>query len=48
LSWEPEIRFRDLVRVMIDAEMRTIGLEPSGEGDRILRKKFPNRWWGVD
>ena len=33
---------------MIDADMRAAGLEAIGEGDEILRKKFPNKWWGVD
>ena len=48
LRWKPKIIFKDLVKIMIDADMRAIGLEPTGEGDEILKKKFPNRWWGVD
>ena len=48
LGWEPKIRFKDLVKTMVDADMRAIGLEPIGEGDEILEKKFPNRWWRVD
>jgi GDPmannose 4,6-dehydratase len=33
---------------MVDADMRAIGLEPIGEGDEILKNKFPNRWWQKD
>lgn len=33
---------------MIDAAMRAAGLEAIGEGDEILKKKFQNRWRGVD
>ena len=48
LGWQPKIRFKELVRIMIDADMRKIGLKPIGEGDKILKEKFPNRWWGID
>jgi GDPmannose 4,6-dehydratase len=48
LKWEPKIKFKDLVKIMIDADFRAIGLEPPGEGDKILKEKFPNRWWKID
>ena len=48
LNWNPKIKFKDLVKIMVDADMRAAGLEPIGEGDEILKKKFPNKWWGVD
>lgn len=48
LKWEPKVTFKDLVRVMVDADMRSFGLEPIGEGDKILKKKFPKRWWGAN
>ena len=48
LGWDPKIKFDDLVKIMVDADMRAIGLEPIGEGDRILEKKFPGRWWRAD
>jgi GDPmannose 4,6-dehydratase len=48
LGWKPKIKFNDLVKIMIDADMRAAGLEPIGEGDRILRKKFPHRYWTAD
>jgi GDPmannose 4,6-dehydratase len=48
LNWNPKVRFDDLVKIMVDTDMRTIGLEPIGEGDAIREKMFPSRWWGVD
>ena len=33
---------------MVDADMRKVGLKPIGEGDKILKEKFPHRWWKVD
>jgi GDPmannose 4,6-dehydratase len=40
LSWEPRITFRELVRIMVDADMEAVGLEPIGEGNKILNSKF--------
>ena len=48
LGWSPKITFKDLVKIMVDADMRTIGLKPIGESDKILEEKFPNKWWKVD
>ena len=48
LGWEPKVKFEDLVKIMVDADMRKVGLEPPGEGDEILKKKFQNRWWKTD
>jgi len=48
LGWNPKIRFKELIRIMVDADMRELGLRPIGEGDRILKQKFPDRWWGRD
>jgi GDPmannose 4,6-dehydratase len=48
LGWKPKIRFDDLVKIMMDADMRAIGLTPIGEGDAILKKKFPKKWWNKD
>ena len=47
-KWQPKVNFQDLVKIMIDADMRASGLEPIGEGDKILHNKFPHRWWKVD
>lgn len=48
LAWDPKVTFRDLVRIMVDAEFRAMGMEPVGEGDRLLRRLFPDRWWLTD
>jgi GDPmannose 4,6-dehydratase len=48
LNWNPKVKFKDLVKIMVDADLRAAGLEPIGEGDKIIRQKFPNKWWGVD
>jgi GDPmannose 4,6-dehydratase len=48
IRWEPKVRFSELIKIMVDADMRKAGLMPIGEGDRILSKKFPNKWWKVD
>ncbi len=43
-----KVRFDDLVKVMVDADMRAAGLKPVGEGDKLLEKKFADRWWKAD
>ena len=48
LGWKPQVTFKDLVRIMVDADMREAGLEVIGEGDEILEKKFPDKWWNAD
>ncbi len=48
LGWRPRIIFSDLIKIMIDADMRSVNLRPIGEGDKILKKRFPNKWWKVD
>lgn len=48
LGWQPKIKFDDLVKIMIDADLRKLNLKAPGEGDRILKEKFPNKWWKID
>ena len=48
LNWSPKITLFDLVKIMVDADMRAIGLKPVGDGDKILEEKFPKRWWKAD
>lgn len=47
-GWEPKIKFKELVRIMVDADLRALGLSCPGEGDQILKEKFPHRWWKKD
>ncbi len=46
LNWKPKIKFRELVRIMVDADMELSGQEPIGDGKRILEEKFGDwhRW----
>ena len=48
LGWRPRVKFKELIKIMVDADMRILELKPIGEGDKILREKFPNRWWAID
>ncbi len=48
LGWETKIKFKDLVKIMVDADLRALNLTPPSEGDKILKEKFPNKWWRVD
>ena len=48
LKWSSKVTFSDLVKIMVDADMRKMGMKPVGEGDNILHEKFPKRWWKVD
>jgi GDPmannose 4,6-dehydratase len=48
LGWNPKIRFKDLAKIMVDVEMKALGLEPIGEGLSALNKYYPNKWWNDD
>lgn len=48
LGWKAEIKFSDLVKIMVDSDMRAAGLTPVGEGYATLNRHFPNRWWNRD
>ena len=40
LGWEPRVRFHELVRIMVDADLELEGLEAPGEGKRIVDERF--------
>jgi GDPmannose 4,6-dehydratase len=46
LQWQPRVTFRELVRIMVDADMEEVGLQPVGEGRGTLAAKFKDwhRW----
>jgi len=46
LNWAPKITYKQLVRIMVDADMEAVGLEPIGEGKTILDEEFGDwhRW----
>ncbi|MDP2279686.1 MAG: GDP-mannose 4,6-dehydratase [Nitrospirota bacterium] len=39
LGWEPEVTFNELVKIMVDADMESVGLKSPGEGRKILMEK---------
>jgi GDPmannose 4,6-dehydratase len=39
LGWEPKITFKELVKIMVDADIEAVGIKPFGEGKKILLKK---------
>ena len=45
LGWEPRVSFNELVQIMVDADLQESGLDPIGQGQRILSAKFP-AWHG--
>jgi len=49
LSWEPTITFRQLVRIMVDADLQSAGISRVGEGEAILKKHFAewHQWNGA-
>ena len=46
IGWEPRVFFKDLVRIMVDADLEFAGLESPGEGRKILEKRHGpwHRW----
>ncbi|MFW9817668.1 MAG: GDP-mannose 4,6-dehydratase [Candidatus Thorarchaeota archaeon] len=43
LDWEPRVYFKDLVRIMVDADLELQGMDSPGEGRKILQKHH-GRW----
>lgn len=46
LGWFPKVKFVDLVKIMVDAEMQAVGIAPVGEGEAVVRTHFDgwHRW----
>jgi GDPmannose 4,6-dehydratase len=46
LGWQPRVHFKELVAIMVDADMEAAGLTPPGKGKLILQDKLGqwNRW----
>jgi GDPmannose 4,6-dehydratase len=46
LGWEPRVGFRDLVAIMVDADLEAAGVTPPGRGKAILEEKIGhwNQW----
>ncbi|MBF0517007.1 MAG: GDP-mannose 4,6-dehydratase, partial [Nitrospirae bacterium] len=39
LNWQPRVTFKELVKIMVDADMQAAGLRPPGHGNKILAEK---------
>lgn len=46
LGWQPKVTFKELVRIMVDADMEAMGMKPIGQGTKILEQECPqwHRW----
>ncbi len=46
LDWKPKVKFHELVRIMVDADLELAGLKSIGEGRKILEERFTgwHRW----
>jgi GDPmannose 4,6-dehydratase len=46
LDWKPKVKFHELVRIMVDADLELAGMEAIGEGRKILQERFTgwHRW----
>ena len=46
LDWAPKVTYKDLARIMVDADMEAVGLQPIGEGLKIIEQNFSHwhRW----
>jgi GDPmannose 4,6-dehydratase len=45
-GWDPKVAYKDLARIMVDADLEAVGLKPIGDGLRILERHFGDwhRW----
>jgi len=46
VGWEPKVKFHELVRIMVDADLELLGILHPGEGKKIIDEKFDgwHRW----
>ena len=46
LNWKPKVKFNELVRIMMDADLELMGLKCPGEGRKIVEERFGDwhRW----
>lgn len=42
LGWEPKVAFRELVRIMVDSDLRAQDMAAPGEGEKILHERGIN------
>ncbi len=37
-NWEAKVKFKDLVKIMVDADLELKGIKSPGKGNRVLKK----------
>lgn len=47
LKWTPRISFKELVRIMVDHDLESLGINSPGEGKKIIQEKNPE-WIQAD
>jgi GDPmannose 4,6-dehydratase len=45
LNWKPKITFNTLVKIMVDSDLRSVGIVPPSVGDTTLQFWFKDRYW---
>jgi GDPmannose 4,6-dehydratase len=40
LGWEPQVGFKELIHIMVDADLDGLAFKPIGDGKRILQSRF--------
>jgi len=39
LHWEPKVKFDDLIKIMVDCDLKSAGINPPGVGIKVLRQR---------
>jgi GDPmannose 4,6-dehydratase len=39
LGWTPKVTFKEIIKIMVDSDMKMVGLKPIGESEKILKQK---------
>jgi len=45
-GWKPKVTFKELIRVMVDSDLELAGINPIGEGIKVINNKFEWCTWG--
>jgi GDPmannose 4,6-dehydratase len=48
LDWKSKVKFDDLIKIMVDADLKKEGVGNPGEGEKIIKEKFSEKWWKGD
>jgi len=48
LDWNSRVKFKDLIKIMVDADFKKMNLDCPKAGEKVLKEKFPTVWWGTE